>query len=414
MKHRIEIYRRILRFLYEVLFSVLLMEFFMIIFVKERPGMSAVLIVAGLYLISYVAREKCPNSLVLLFVHAAPMVVLALLPVSIGLFAISLATDIYLFDAAFLYARRNGVLMPVTDLPWATFFISFIIYLYGYFTKTDIIADSAYLIPVILIFIYLCSLYLDGLKGYLEATRDVSGLPLRRIITVNTMIVAGVLLVLLGVTVLCRSIDFKAVFLAAGQGVISVIRILWLILSFFGGIISSMITTGRSNLAVHSERYGQEIGAEAGRLGSMMETVLVVILLVLALYVLCRLSVRVFKLLIKKHSYDGDMIEMVTPVRKNILREEIPRRHLRSLSGEEKIRKMYRSYILRYRYDITLHAGKTTEMIEEELSDRQIADVRGLTDIYREVRYGGADADRQLIKKMKRLTNTFQRGTTNK
>lgn len=413
MKHRIELYRRILRFLYEVLFSVLLMEFFMIIFVRERPGIFAVLIVVSLYLISYVSREKCPNSLALLLVHAVPMVVLAFLPVSIGLFAVSLATDIYLFDEAFLYARRNGVLMPVTDLPWATFFISFIIYLYGYFTKTDIIVDSAYFIPVILIFIYLCSLYLDGLKGYLEATRDVSGLPLQRIITVNTIIVGVVLLLLLGVTVLCRSIDFRALFLGIGQGFVAVIRIMWLVLSFFGGIISSMITTGRSNLAVHSEHYGQEIGAEAGRLGSMMETVLVVVLLVLVLYVLCRLSVRIFKLLIKKHSYDGDMIETVTPVRKNILREKIPGRRLRRLSGEEKIRKMYRSYILRYRYDITLHAGKTTEMIETELSDRQIADVSELTDIYREVRYGGADADRQMIKKMKRLTNIFRRGTTN-
>lgn len=413
MKHKIELFRRILRFLYEVLFSMLLMEFFMIIFVKEKPGISAVLIVLALYFISYVSRERCPNSLILLLVHVIPMIVLAFLPVSIGLFVVSLAIDVYLFDEAFLYMYRNGVLMPVTDLPWATFLISFIIYLYGYYTKTDIIVNSAYVIPVVLIFIYLCSLYLDGLKTYLEATRDVSGLPLGRIITVNTIIVGGILLLLLGVTVLCRRIDFKVIFMGIGQGFVAIFRILWLVLSFFGGIISSMITTGRSNLAVHTERYGQEIGAEAGKLGSMMETVLVVILVALVLYALYKLLAKALKLLLKRHSYQSDIVETVTPVRKKILREELPKRHLHRLSGEEKIRKMYRNYIFRYRYDIALHARKTTEMIETELSDKQIADVHELTDIYREVRYGGVDADRQLVKKMKRLTNTFQRGKSN-
>lgn len=402
MKHNVEVMRRILRLGYEALFSVLLMEFFMIIFVREKPSLYGIFIVLGLYLISYLAREQSSNILILLLSHMIPVGVLALTPVSRGFLVICILLSCYLFDTACLYVRGHAVLKPVTDFPWATFLISFIIYLYGYFTKSDRIVFSAYIIPVVLIFIYLTSIYLDGLKGYLEATKDVGGIPVRKIVLTNTAIVAVIMVILLAAMVLCRALDFSAVLGKLGQGVAAVLRIVWLVLSFFGSILSSMITTGRSNLSMYGNYYGQQLGAEAGKIGSVMELVLKLALLVLAGYLLYRLMRRLLRFVFANIRQKNDVVETVNkPVRKKIIYEMLDREHPHSLTAEEKIRRLYRNRMLKYRYDISLNEYRTSRELEQEIHEQNLDDVHELTDIYADVRYGGVKPDKRLLRKMK-------------
>lgn len=405
MKHNIERLRRILRFGYEALFSVLLMDFFMIIFVREKPAVYAGFVILGLYLVSYLAREWSTNILVMLLCHIFPIVIVGLLPVSRGFLFVCILLMVYLFYAACVYVHRNGVLNPVTDFPWATFLLSFIIYLYGYFIKNHSMVLSAYIIPVILIFLYLISIYLDGLRGYLEATKDVSGIPVRKMILTNTVIVAVIMFLLLVLMVLCRTIDFGAVLLKLGQGMVAILRMIWLVLSFFGAIVSSMITTGKSNLRAYSNSYGQQIGAEAGKIGSVMEIALKTVLLALACYLMYRLGKRLLRFILSKIRQTNDVVETVHPsVRKKVLYETIERGHFHPLTGEEKIRRMYRNRILKYRYDITLNEYKTGRELEREICEGNIDDVHSLTDIYSDVRYGGKKPDKQLLKQMKALS----------
>lgn len=402
MKHNVEVMRRILRLGYEALFSVLLMEFFMIIFVREKPSLYGIFIVLGLYLISYLAREQSSNILILLLSHMIPVGVLALTPVSRGFLVICILLSCYLFDTACLYVRGHAVLKPMTDFPWATFLISFIIYLYGYFTKSDRIVFSAYIIPVVLIFIYLTSIYLDGLKGYLEATKDVGGIPVRKIVLTNTAIVAVIMVILLAAMVLCRALDFSAVLEKLGQGVAAVLRIVWLVLSFFGSILSSMITTGRSNLNMYGNYYGQQLGAEAGKIGSVMELVLKLALLVLAGYLLYRLMRRLLRLVFANIRQKNDVVEAVNkPVRKKIIYEMLDRERPHRLTAEEKIRRLYRNRMLKYRYDISLNEYRTSRELEQEIHEQNLDDVHELTDIYTDVRYGGVKPDKRLLRKMK-------------
>ena len=49
--------------------------------------------------------------------------------------------------------------------------------------------------PVLIIFIYLVSLYVDGLEEYLNGARRVSGAPMKMIISTNSLIVTGILTV---------------------------------------------------------------------------------------------------------------------------------------------------------------------------------------------------------------------------
>ncbi len=402
MKHNVEVMRRILRFGYEALFSVLLMEFFMIIFIQEKPSFYGIAIVLGLYLISYLAREWSANILILLLCHIIPAGIIGLMPVSRGFFVICILLSCYLFDTAYLYVRRHAVLKPMTDFPWATFLISFIIYLYGYFTKSDRIVFSAYIIPVILIFIYLASIYLDGLKGYLDATKDVGGIPVRKIVLTNTVIVAVIMMILLAAMILCRAFDFSVILEKLGQGVAAVLRIVWLVLSFFGSVISSMITTGTSNLSKYGNYYGQQLGAEAGKIGSIMELVLKFALLVLVIYLFYQLMKRLLRLVLANIRQENDVVETVKlPVRKKIIYEMLDHERPHSLTAEEKIRRLYRNRMLKYRYDISLSEYKTSRELEQEVHENNIDDVHALTDIYADVRYGGIKPDKQMLKKMK-------------
>lgn len=404
MKHRIELVRRILRFCYEALFSVLLMDFFLIIFIKEQPSVMGNLLVFGLYVVSYLGREWNPNVLVLLLCHVIPVAGIVFAPVSRGFLWGIILLDIYLFCEAYAYFRRNMVLMPVTDLPWATFLLSFIIYLYGYFTHSDIIVKHAYIIPVMLIFIYLVSIYLDGLRKYLESVKDVDGLPVHRMIFVNTIIVAVVLGILLLTIMACRIIDIGSIFAGLGQGLVAIGRVIWLVLSFFGAILGSLITTGRSNLAAHSDTYGNDIAKAAGPLGSAMETVLKFVLFAALLYLIYRLLVKLVHVLVVKRQREGDIVEeMGKKTERRIRREYIGGIHLKRLNDEEKIRRLYRNSILQHRYDIKLDVGKTTRMIEQEISDKRLGDVHNMTEIYNSVRYGECKADRHLVKSMKQL-----------
>ena len=58
MKYKIEITRRALRLLYEMLFAYLLVLFFEIIWIKEEPTKAIVIAMILQFVVSYIVREK--------------------------------------------------------------------------------------------------------------------------------------------------------------------------------------------------------------------------------------------------------------------------------------------------------------------------------------------------------------------
>ena len=405
MRHNIEILRKLLRFFYELLFAVLMLEFVIVIFYKDSVSYKNIAAIVAFYVLSYVAREKSNNIFIMLVIHIIPIVVLCFMNIEIKYIVLYSLFMIFLADASYMYIRKGMVLLPMTDFPWVTFLMCLVIYIYGYFTKSLDMIKGIYIIPVILIFIYLFSIYADGLKKYVISTSDISGLPIRSIIITNTSIVGFVSFLLLCLIIISGRLDLTGLTSKLVLGFAAILKVIWAVISFIGAIIGSMITTGRSNLAANSSNYGEQIGAEAGHLAELMEGIMKLALIALLIYALYRFGRYILSIIFVRYRHEAGKVENVSAsVKKHIVKEKLPKRKVERLDITQRFRRMYKSYVERHIYELSLDKSTTCREIEQEMEKLEIESAHEISELYSEVRYGGVEADRKILKKMHDIT----------
>ncbi len=405
MRYNIEIIRKLLRFFYELLFAVLMLEFVIVIFYKDSVSYKNIAVIVAFYVLSYVAREKSNNIFIMLVIHIIPIVVLCFMNIEIKYIVLYSLFMIFLADASYMYIRKGMVLLPMTDFPWVTFLMCLVIYIYGYFTKSLDMIKGIYIIPVILIFIYLFSIYADGLKKYVISTSDISGLPIRSIIITNTSIVGFVSFLLLCLIIISGRLDLTGLTSKLVLGFAAILKVIWAVISFIGAIIGSMITTGRSNLAANSSNYGEQIGAEAGHLAELMEGIMKLALIALLVYALYRLGKYILSIIFVRYRHEDGKVENVSaPVKKHIVKEKLPKRKVERLDITQRFRRMYKSYVERHIYELSLDKSTTCREIEQEMEKLEIESAHEISELYSKVRYGGVEADRKILKKMHDIT----------
>lgn len=405
MRHNIEIIRKLLRFFYELLFAILVLEFAIVIFYKDSVSYKNVAVIVAFYVLSYVAREKSSNIFIMLVIHIAPIVVLCFMNIEVKYIVLYSLFMIFLADASYMYIRKGMVLLPMTDFPWVTFLMCLVIYIYGYFTKSLDRIKGIYVIPAILIFIYLFSIYADGLKKYVISTSDISGLPIRSIIITNTSIVGFVSFLLLCLIIISGRLDLTGLSSKLVLGFAAILKVIWAVISFIGAIIGSMITTGRSNLAANSSNYGEQIGAEAGHLAELMEGIMKLALIALLVYALYRLGKYILSIIFVRYRHEDGKVENVSsPVKKHIVKEKLPKRKVERLDITQRFRRMYKSYVERHKYNLSLDKSTTCREIEQEMEELDIEAAHEISELYSKVRYGGVEADRKTLKKMHDIT----------
>lgn len=405
MRHNIEIIRRLLRFFYELWFAILVLEFAIVIFYKDSVSYKNIAVIVAFYVLSYVAREKSSNIFIMLVIHIVPVVVLCFMDIEVKYIVLYSLFMIFLADASYMYIRKGMVLLPMTDFPWVTFLMCLVIYIYGYFTKSLDMIKGIYVIPAILIFIYLFSIYADGLKKYVISTSDISGLPIRSIIITNTSIVGFVSFLLLCLIIISGRLDLTGLSSKLVLGFAAILKIIWAVISFIGAIIGSMITTGRSNLAANSSNYGEQIGAEAGHLAELMEGIMKLALIALLVYALYRLGKYILSIIFVRYRHEDGKVENVSsPVKKHIVKEKLPKRKVERLDATQRFRRMYKSYVERHKYNLLLDKSTTCREIEQEMEELDIEAAHEISELYSKVRYGGMEADRKTLKKMHDIT----------
>lgn len=404
MKSNIQVLRRLLQLVYEVLFTILLFDFMLIIFVKEQPAWYAFILVISIYLISFIARMWAPSYGLALLLHVLPMVLIWFFPITRGTFIVLAFIDFYILSDAFVFMKRNGIIMPVSDFPWPTFAISLIIYIFGYYTKSNLMTKSAYYIPVVLMILYLILLYLEGLHKYVEATKDVSSLPLKKIVFTNTMIVSMILLLII-IGIACgKWLHIDDAIIWVGKIILEFIRFIASIIAFFWRVVSAFMTTGKGQ-AVSFEMLGETVSNEGeSNLINSLETIGKLIFLGFLMLGAYKLFSKIIKVLFMKRKLHTDTIEKIETVKKKKQESFIlTREEKKKLSISDKIRRLYKNKIEHYRFEITLNQKKTAREIEKEITGKEIGDVKELTDIYAEVRYSNKNVDGKLLKHVKKM-----------
>lgn len=407
MKINFDLLRKALRMLYGILFSCMLLDFCCIIFYKELLNILDILLLVLAFLISYVLRDYITNHFLLLFSHGAIGVLLYFLSHGNFIPYLFIGLVLYLYEDSTMYVLRHGKLKPLTDMPWPTFVFALFMYCIGLYMKNQTLIRMSYVLPLVLFLLYLVMFYIEGVTGYVHASKDVSGLPLKRILSTNTLIIGGILLLILLAVFLADILHLDTAFVDFGKSLVKILKLAVMLLGLFFTLISRLMRTGTPQLSDEEKAPVQELMTYDNTVASGLELVLKIGVILLALYVTFKILKRLLRFFLHKNTLESDMIENVrkeegknAAEKRNVLQKIAER-----FSYEERARKVYREQVLRYQNYYKPDEKKTVDEIRQDISEQTGEDISRLSELYSQVRYGKGPVTRETYRKMKDLSN---------
>lgn len=398
MKRRLELLQAGLRLTYEWLFSVLFLYFVIVIFAGERPADFVEPCLLVIYLASYIVRRKALYNIWIFAVHLLLSVGVFFLPFSNGNKWVLIGIIIYQMSEAFIYEKR-GSYGNFTDVPWPTFFASIVFYVYGYVTKSSLLKTSAYFIPVILIIIYLFIIYIDGLKGYVDATKNVSGLPINKIVSVNSSIVLLIILLLITGIIIGGMLGLDDALYKALRALLYVVSYIVFAVRFLLILLFRPLTkTSEEQIEYEQGRLSGFVSGHADDVVGILDIIYKVGAAILVIYILYKAASVIIRFFMKKRLIEGDKVEDAYIRKRKVDVAHNIKERPGVFSGEQRFRRLYRERILRHQYDIRLDPYKTCMDLKNELYEKELDDISEITESYKAVRYKGKKVTKDMLK----------------
>ncbi|MCM1082294.1 MAG: hypothetical protein NC393_02710 [Clostridium sp.] len=403
MTRKIVFIRKLLDLIFGCLFSWLFVVFSTVVLFKAEPSRFFVPCVIWIYVTAYIIRELAKNAITILFAHAIFLVPFYFLNIEVRYVILFAMISFVLFCKDYSYIRAGKILKPVGEAPWYIFLFCFVFFLYGVYMKSEQLKNASYIVLVLLVITYLINLYVDGLGKYLGAAKNVSDIPLKNIAKTNSLIVGLIMLFLVLAIVVVNSHDWSRLVDIIVNGLVSVIKLIGFGILFVFNIIKMLLM--RLPVSEMRDMIGNELQeSNYAAQGQAVYTLLRFLLVAVMAFFLLLLVIKFVRKLFVRHNRMSDIVEDVS-VKKKEKAEREKRKGIFSalFSPEERARRMYRSHILEYRYDVKLKETKTCQDICRDIYSETGENVSELTEIYSEVRYGEKKADRNVIKKISSL-----------
>lgn len=404
MKSKLLQITKLLHLLYEWLCCSLCFAFFEVVLLKQDVHYFLLPITGAMFVYSYILREKAGHYVWLFAGHVVLRLPMFLLPVSMETQWFYFLIPCYLLWASVKSTWQNKR-KQMDELPWPSFLLCLIVYLVSDYLSVIGLHIYAYVTALCLLFLYLALVYTDGMENYLDATSHVSGIPIRQILSVNTIMVGAIILCLTLGLVLGEVFDFRRVIALIGQAILAVVRVIAMVIGLFYYYISFWFRSGEAEASEHQEFDDGGVPAGIRSIGQTLEPVLYVGLICLGVFIAYKLLVRFVRFLMSRRNLSTDQVELVVVKRKKEEQRTRAEEKQRFLSRRQRARRCYKDCIERYRYDIALDQSKTGREIEKELSEQSLADVTELTRCYEDIRYGETEVDRAMLQKMRRLSS---------
>lgn len=404
MKSKLLQITKLLHLLYEWLCCSLCFAFFEVVLLKQDVHYFLLPITGAMFVYSYILREKAGHYVWLFAGHAVLRLPMFLLPVSMETQWFYFLIPCYLLGASVKSTWQNKR-KQMDELPWPSFLLCLIVYLVSDYLSVRGLHIYAYVTALCLLFLYLALVYTDGMENYLDATSHVSGIPIRQILSVNTIMVGAIILCLTLGLVLGEVFDFRRVIALIGQAILAVVRVIAMVIGLFYHYISFWFRSGEAETSEHQEFDDGDVPAGIRSIGQTLEPVLYVGLICLGVFIAYKLLVRFVRFLMSRRNLSTDQVELVVIKKRKEEQRTRAEEKQRFLSRRQRARRCYKDCIERYRYDIALDQSKTGREIEKELSEQSLADVTELTRCYEDIRYGEAEVDRAMLQKMRRLSS---------
>ncbi len=413
---------RYLRLIYEFLFIVLIIDFGICLSGADKMRLKSLVVLGGILIISYIARDYLTHAISLFIVHA----ILGLLTyLFLGDLYMSIILCIAIFGIfldASVYMKRGYVLKRTFDAPWDVFVVGLAVSILATYKHDTELQTIGYVSAVIMVVIYLINLYLEGLLNYMILNRRVVGIPMNQMVSVNSFIVTTVILIVIVTIILADLLGFPKLVGGFVIAMLSILRIVFLLLGVLIGLVAALFGYNKMRPQEQLSR-AIDIAEEESIVSRVFYFILVAAFLALMAYILIRICIHIIKWLISRQDKNFETIENLKPKKKKritrtpIEREEGPG----VLSNEQRARRIYRKKVLTFRRFFLPDRCDTAKDIEEAMlrypdssavkskSDREeiindyIEQKRTLTELYEKVRYGNVVPDKEYLKKMKEL-----------
>ena len=404
MRHRLHFLSLFCNMIYQITCVSILFMFFEVILIKQTPHLMLIPFTCVLFSVSYVMRKKASNRLVLLLVHVLLGASVFLLPYSMETRGTYCVLPCYLFFSSALSYAKPEYKRSTDDIPWPSFLLCVVVYLVGSSLGETVLVTSAYFGALLLLFLYLALVYIDGIESYLTSTKHVSGIPIRQILSTNTIIVGAIVVCLILSLILGQVFDFKNILLLIGKAFLAVITVVGRLVGLFFEFVSHWFSGSEEQASEYQDFDDGDMPGQIRSIGETLEPVLYIGLACLLLFIVYKAVCAFVKWLMQKKRHAGDIVEAVEKKKEKKTEQDKKKGFRLFLSAEDRARRYYKQCMERYRYDISLAPTKTGRELAQELMEQQLADVDALTSCYEKIRYGDKLVDREMVLEMRRLS----------
>lgn len=396
--------RLILRLCYGYTMYLLVSELVLITLKNPPSSFEAMVVLAVLFIGSYFLRCKVTRVWPLLLYTIVCGVGIWFLPEIMIQKLLLIGADLGLLGMSIRHIATGGVIPEAMEIPWPGILLGFISIGAGIYYEHPQLVNLAVLLSFINIIFFLLILYADSTGQYLDSNKNVQGLPIRKMLRINTLIVTGIFLVMIiGIAVgewlgLPDAVTefFKSVWELLKSLFYGVVLLVKWIGSFISGRNYGQVTTARTNLLNQLEKTNAGNG--------IILTILKFFVLALLIFFLLKLLARVLKVLLAKYQQNGsgEIIRGVKDEEKERLQNRGLGYRMRTyFTMEERARRIYRKRILEAAGEVAPHENETTGDILNRLQAEKGVNLPELTALYEAVRYGGVKVDQAYLKRMK-------------
>lgn len=402
MKSKVKKLRVILSLLYDSIFASLIVCFLEVLFIKEAPDLFLIPVCVALFLLSYIFRELAPGNLSMILSHGVLLGLIYVLPFALNIRVLLTGVGGYLIVSACFYIKRGYKAAPIIDLPWPSFLIAIFIYLCSIWVKDDVLKLLAYVIPIGMLILYYFITYLEGIASYLDATNDVSGIPLKKIIQSNSTLVFAIIAILLGGLLLGRLLIRYDIANEVGRFVLKVIyQVVYAVMYVYFYFLRLLKIDSVSYQMPEVTAFS---AAGNGEGFSLLNSLIYLAFLLFTGWFLLKLLRRLVRFLLKKRQPKTDQVETLLPGRIDTVKKEKKQgRGKEPMTLNHRLRRLYKQKILRYKNRDLLGADKSCHDIERLVELSSGENVHALTQLYARCRYGADETTTEDVKQMKKL-----------
>lgn len=423
MFSKVQTANKIVRMLYQFLFIVLLLNIAQVVSYSLMLGTKEIIAIAVMLIVSYFFRDKFSRAYALLFVHIAlGEIYIYVLPNLAPKIMILIASFICMMDGVY-YMKRSYTIKRLFDVPVGAFILGIIALIAGSYFHSPELQMQGLVIATAMVLLFLITLYLEGLQDYIMSSRTLTGFPIKHIVSVNSIIVCGIMIIAIVVVILADVLGFYNVIIQFLKVLLYLLKVVialtMFVMKFFLGRM------GYDSTTTEEQQPLPEYEENTSIIMAIIEFIVVGAVLVFAAFVVFLMIRYILRLFLSRRSNMFDLTENLSGFNeKSMTKERIKRERLGSrLDPVMRARRIYKKKVESFerffrpvRYNTTgdIEARIETAEIEKikakELmmgksvkQAEKIDDGETLREMYENVRYGNLVPDRHYLRRMKKM-----------